>query len=97
MGMEVEWDEDKRRLNLEKHGIDFEDAIAIWGGDVVQSVSEQSHHGEERFLAYGLLEGRVICVVFVHRGGRIRIISARSARDHERENYQKAIERKTEG
>jgi uncharacterized DUF497 family protein len=97
MEMEFEWDEDKRRLNLEKHGIDFEDAIAIWEGNVVQSRSRQSHHSEERFLAYGLLEGRVICIVFMHRGGRIRIISARRARDHERENYQKAIERETEG
>jgi uncharacterized DUF497 family protein len=73
MEMEFEWDEDKRRLNLEKHGIDFEDAIAIWEGNVVQSRSRQSHHSEER------------------------IISARRARDHERENYQKAIERETEG
>ena len=48
MEMEFEWDEDKRRLNLEKHGIDFEDAIAIWEGDVVQSVSGQGQYAEER-------------------------------------------------
>ncbi|MFN0104006.1 MAG: BrnT family toxin [Bryobacteraceae bacterium] len=60
--MEFEWDERKRRLNLEKHGIDFENAIAIWEGFVAQAPSLQKR-GEERFLAFGLLEGRVICVV----------------------------------
>lgn len=97
MEMEFEWDEDKRRLNLEKHGIDFEDAIAIWEGDVVQSVSGQGQYAEERVLAFGLLAGRVICIVFTHRGERTRIISARRARHHEREDYQKAIVRETEG
>ena len=66
MEMEFEWDEDTRRLNLEKHGIDFEDAITIWEGDVVQSVSGQGQYAEERFLALGLLAGRVICIVFTH-------------------------------
>ena len=34
--MEFEWDEAKRRSNLAAHGIDFEDAIAIWEGPVLE-------------------------------------------------------------
>jgi len=89
--MEFEWDEEKRRANLEKHGIDFEDAIAIWEADVVTVPSPQVQHGETRFLAYGSLDGRVICVVFTHRNRRLRIISARKVRDYERKSYYKAI------
>jgi hypothetical protein len=34
--MEFEWDDRKRRTNLANHGIDFEDAIAIWEGTGVE-------------------------------------------------------------
>jgi uncharacterized DUF497 family protein len=97
MELEFEWDENKRRVNLETHGIDFEDAIGIWEGEVLEVPSPQDHHGEKRFLAFGAVEGRVICVVFTHRSNRRRIIRARSARLYERENYKKAIERPPEG
>jgi uncharacterized DUF497 family protein len=32
--MEFEWDEAKNRLNIEKHGIDFSDAVAIFGASL---------------------------------------------------------------
>lgn len=43
--------------NLERHGIDFEDATAIWLGPVLEVLSTQLFHGEERFLAVGQCEG----------------------------------------
>ena len=89
--MEFEWDEDKRRQNLGKHGIDFERAKEIWQGVVLEGPSPQTRHGEERFMAIGQSERRVMTVVFTWRGNVRRIISARTARQNERKDYQKKI------
>lgn len=93
--MEFEWDEAKRLTNLAKHGLDFVGAKEIWRGDVLELPSSQDSHGEERHLAYGLVGGRVITVVFTRRHNRIRLISARRARRYEREAYQNAFGRGT--
>ena len=80
-----EWDEWKRGINLAAHGIDFEDAIAIWEDWVLEFRSSQGHHSGERFLAIGKSEDRIITV------GKRRLISARAARRNERKNYDQAI------
>jgi uncharacterized DUF497 family protein len=85
--MLFEWYELKRLENLDKHGIDFLDAKEIWQGEVLEVPSEQEH-GEQRHIAYGVLEGRIIAVVFTWRGAARRLISARRARRHERQDYQ---------
>jgi uncharacterized DUF497 family protein len=86
--MLFEWYERKRLENLSKHGIDFVDAKEIWQGEVLEVPSEQQEHGEQRHIAYGVLEDRIIAVVFTWRGESRRLISARRARRHEREDYQ---------
>ena len=93
--MEFEWDEAKRRKNLEKHGIDFVRAKQIRLDDVLEVRSAQHRYSEPRHLAYGLISGRIIAVVFTWRGDKIRLISARRARHHERKAYQDAFGRGT--
>jgi len=83
-----EWHEPKRQSNLVQHGIDFADAKEIWQGEVLEVPSEQDEHGEQRYMAYGVLEGRIIAVVFTWRGTVRRLISARRARTYERRHYQ---------
>jgi uncharacterized protein len=85
--MLLEWYAQKRLENLSKHGIDFLDAKEIWQGEVLEVPSEQQEHGEQRHIAYGMLEGRIIAVVFTWRGEARRLISARRARRHERQDY----------
>jgi uncharacterized DUF497 family protein len=82
--MLFEWDESKRRSNLAKHHIDFQDALGIFDGPVFEKASRS--HGEDRVLAIGLLEGIEIVVVYVIRRKR-RIISARRAHRDERQDY----------
>jgi uncharacterized DUF497 family protein len=89
--MDFEWDEDKRQRNIRNHGIDFERAKEIWQGLVLEFPSYPRRFSEERFLAIGQSEGRIITVVFTWRGKNRRIISARAARRDERENYKKEI------
>ena len=94
--VDFEWDEHKRRVNLAVHGIDFEDALSIWDGPVLEVPSSQIHHGEERFLAIGSCQDLIMTVVFTRRGNNRRIISARIARRNERENYYQAIQGKAD-
>jgi uncharacterized DUF497 family protein len=83
--MLFEWDESKRQSNLAKHGIDFQDALRIFDGPIFEKASRS--HGEGRVLAIGLIEGVEIVVVYVIRGKRRRIISARRAHRNERQDY----------
>ncbi len=83
--MLFEWDESKRQANLAKHHIDFQDAKQIFDGPVFEKI--ESRHGEERVFAIGLMENIEIVVVYVMRGKRRRIISARRAHRDERQDY----------
>ena len=86
-----EWDNEKNKLNIAKHGIDFTDAKEIWQSPVVEFASNQNQHNEQRVLAIGLIQGYCITVIYTWRGTAKRLISARKARKDERENYQNAI------
>lgn len=84
---EFTWNEDKRLKTLEKHGLDFVDAVKIFTGPTVQAVSNRA--GEERRIAVGLVNGLEISVVYTMRGDTIRVITARRARRNERKEYYK--------
>ncbi len=64
MDSPFEWDDRKRRTNIEKHAIDFVDAKEIWNGEVLEVSSPRSERREQRFVAWGLMEGKVIAVVY---------------------------------
>lgn len=83
--MLFEWDESKRQANLAKHHIDFRDAKRVFDGPVLERID--SRHGEDRIFAIGLMENIEIVVVYVMRGKRRRIISARRAHRDERQEY----------
>lgn len=85
-----EWDPAKAAANLEKHGIAFEDAVAIFDGWFHRISSHRPD--EQRFLAVGPLEDIMVSVVYTVRNDRIRIISVRRARLEERTAYAKACE-----
>ena len=87
-----EWDEDKRKLTLEKHGLDFLDAAEVFAEDhlVLRARSEI----EQRRIAIGPINGMFIAVVFTIRGDTIRIITGRRARRNEREAYDAHVARR---
>ena len=83
--MEYEWDETKRRDNLEKHGIDFADIEEFdWNSALVELAHRQS---ELRWVALGFIRDRLHNVVFTIRGDHVRIISVRKANARERNKY----------
>ena len=84
-----EWDEDKRRANLRKHGVEFADAVTAFEDDNAMTMRDEDSEGEERFvtLATDAL-GRLLVVVYTWREERIRLISARKATRRERKQYE---------
>jgi uncharacterized protein len=88
--MSFEWDPDKNAANIAKHGIDFEDAIRIFEEPVLESIDERHEYGEARVVAFGVVDGRELAVVYTIRGRRRRIISARRAHHRERKAYREA-------
>lgn len=85
--MHFEWDDAKRLSNLQKHGIDFANVPALFDGDILTVEDDRYSYGEQRFVTFGLLQGRVIAVVHTERETRIRLISARKATRYEQRVY----------
>jgi uncharacterized DUF497 family protein len=81
------WDEAKRSENLNKHGIDFVDAQAIFAGYTVTAEDTREGYGEQRFLTLGLLHGEVVSVAHAPREDNDHIISIRKATKHEARFY----------
>jgi uncharacterized protein len=95
--MQFEWDEDKSRANIAKHGISFEQAQLIFYGPTVDLVDDRADYGETRIISLGLLEGVVVLsVAHTDREGRIRLISARRASRKERAIYHGAVQEASE-
>jgi len=88
--MAFEWDTAKNVANIAKHGIDFEDAIRIFEGPVLESLDNRREYGEVRIIALGAVNGRELAVVYTMRGEDRRIISARRAHSRERKAYREA-------
>ncbi len=65
--MEFEWDENKRQTNIIKHGIDFIDAQKIFNYETVTLEDNRFNYGEQRFIALGLLKGKIIVVIYTER------------------------------
>ncbi len=83
--MKLEWDENKRRSNLEKHGLDFLDARLVLQDNHL--LKQTSYSSEQRWLAVGLLEEIEVTIIYTKRQDKIRIISMRRARREERRAY----------
>lgn len=88
---QFEWDLNKQKLNLKKHGIDFDDAANIFRGPHIVRSAHPGAGGEERKIAIGSLNEIEIAVVYTIRGKVRRLISARRARQSERTAYRKEI------
>ena len=84
--MPFEFDPAKSAANKAKHGIDFEEAQALWE-DANHFVVPSPYSPEERFAAIGMIAGKLWAAIVTLRGGNTRIISVRRARPDETEAY----------
>lgn len=88
--MEFEWDEAKAESNQRKYGVNFSEAMTVFGDPLAMTGYDPKHaDGEDRFLTMGTtVAGRVVVVSHTDRGDSIRIISAREASRRERKDYE---------
>ncbi len=83
MLVKITFHDAKRDATLEARGLDFADAAILFAGPVLTQQDDRFDYGEERFLTYGLLAGRLVMVVWTPRGEARYVISMRHC--HERE------------
>jgi len=83
-----EWDDAKAAKNYAKHGVTFEAARDVFDDPFALDWTDKGQdEGEQRFTTLGMVEGRLLFVVYTMRGDAIRIISARLAEPFERRMY----------
>jgi uncharacterized DUF497 family protein len=85
--MEFEFDRVKSELNKRKHGIDFDEAAALWDNpDLLEAPARST--GEPRELVIGMIGRTMWSAIITRRVGKVRLISVRRARDEEVERYE---------
>lgn len=89
--MEYEWDTEKDRINVQKHGVSFAEAATVFLDSLHVTVFDERHSiGEFRFRTIGYAAtNRLVVVAHTDREDRIRIITAREATLRERRQYER--------
>lgn len=90
MPLSFQWDENKARTNLAKHGVSFAEAATVFADPLSLTIPDPAHsQTEERFIVLGHSHQRkLLVVVHTERGDTLRIISARRASRRERKSYE---------
>lgn len=86
-GFKFEWDDEKYKINVKKHGIYFEDAARVFLDENALFYYDELHSDDEdREKIIGMVE-KILTVIYTERGEVNRIISARPADKWERRDY----------
>jgi uncharacterized DUF497 family protein len=84
---DFEWDADKARTNLAKHGVSFDEATTVF--DDARAIEAPDLYDPARFVVIGRSTlSRILFVVHCERDQRVRIISARRATPAQRRKYE---------
>ena len=81
--MKITCDPAKREKALQERGLDFLDAAKVFSGETLTLIDDRKDYGEVRYQTYGLLENRVVMVVWTDRAPARHVVSMRYC--HERE------------
>jgi uncharacterized protein len=81
--VKISFDPAKRDRTLAERGLDFADAARVFDGKLVTLADLRVDHGEQRFQTFGLLNDRLVMVVWTPVPGGRRIISMRKANERE--------------
>ena len=81
--MDIEFDEAKRQDTLVKRKLDMAEAGLVLAGPTLTFEDDRQDYGEQRFLTFGMLRGRMVVVCWTQRGSAYRIISMRKTNERE--------------
>jgi uncharacterized DUF497 family protein len=91
--LHFEWDPEKAKANLDKHGISFEEAMTVFYDEAAIEFYDDKHsEWEDRFLLLGVssdMKLLLVCHCYRTEESVIRIISARKATKNEAEHYRR--------
>ena len=82
--MRISFDPVKRAATLADRGLDFADASVVFAGATLTILDDRFEYGEPRFQTYGLLNGRLVMVVWTPRDAVRHIMSMRKCNDREK-------------
>ena len=85
--MEITFDPAKRAATLADRGLDFSDAPKVFAGPTFTFADLRFDYPEERFVTIGLLESRMVQVVWTPASNGRRIISMRKTNDRESKRF----------
>lgn len=85
--LEFEWDEEKYAVNLRKHKVKFEEAAEVFFDDLCEFGNASVEEETREFIIGFSFSFNLLYTVFVERGERLRIISARPATAEEEKIY----------
>ena len=85
--MTFEWNEKKRKENIRRHGLDFEDVPVVFENELVTDIDDRFDYGETRYYTLGILDHVVVVVSHTEDDDVIRVISFRKAEIYEEEIY----------
>jgi uncharacterized protein len=85
--MKIAFDPVKRAIALQDRGVDFLDAALVFNEPSVTTEDERFEYPERRFLTYGLINGRLMVVVWTPIEDGIRVISMRKCNEREQETF----------
>ena len=90
MAQRFSWDPAKATLNSRKHGVSFEEGLAVFADPLARIVDDPDHPVEEcREIIIGhSVARRLLLVCFTERADEVRIFSARRATKTERREYE---------
>ncbi len=91
--MRISYDPAKREKTLEERGLDFVRAVEIFAGHHFTAEDRRYDYPEPRWISVGLLDHRMVVVVWTKRGDQERrIISMRKANEREKARFRHYLE-----
>lgn len=91
IGMEIEYDQRKNRINIKKHKVSLQEAVNLEWDMLLAKQDTRHDYDEIRMIGYAPIGQQVFCVVYTDRDDARRIISLRKANKREVKNYASQI------
>jgi len=90
--VEISFDRAKRQSTLAARGLDFADAARVFEGPVFEAEDTRFAYPEQRYSTIGLLDGRMIVIIWTETVNGRRVISMRKANDREQAKYRSKLQ-----
>jgi len=93
MPLQFEWDLNKARTNVAKHGVSFQEAMTVFADPLARIFTDEAHSADERreIIIGHSIKSQLLLVSFVEIEERVRLLSARKATRPERKDYEETV------